>query len=79
MNNNNFKRLVRFVYNDKDKCYHLDENHIIDVTRYPMEKIKNDFIKLNKLHKNIFAFSLMNLNDIPKKAIFTGLRICECT
>lgn len=77
--NTNLKKLIRFIYSDKDKCYHLDKNHIIDMTRYPIEKINNDFIKLNKLHKNNFAFSLINLNDIPKKAIFTGSRLCECT
>lgn len=80
MNNitlSHLKKLVRFVYNDKDKCYHLLDEYIINPTIDNMKNIKDSFIDMNKSFNNNFAYSVLNINDKPCHEIYTGTRICQ--
>lgn len=63
--NNNLKKLVRFVYNDKDKCYHFIDGHIINPSIDNIKSIKDRFIKMNKSFNNDFAYSILNMTDKP--------------
>ena len=75
--NNHLKKLVRFVYNDKDECYHFIDEYIINPSKENMKTIKDSFIRMNKSFNNDFAYSILNVTDKPCQEIYTGMRICD--
>lgn len=72
---NNLKRLVSFVYNESDKCYHLISNVIIDMCPHTIKEINDDFTRRNKLFNNDFAYSILDIKDTPLREIYTGMRL----
>ena len=75
--NNHLKKLVRFVYNDKDECYHFNDEYIINPSKENMKSIKDSFIRMNKSFNNGFAYSILNVTDKPCQEIYTGMRVYD--
>ena len=73
--NNHLKKLVRFVYNDKDECYHFIDEYIINPSKDNIKSIKDSFIKMNKSFNNDFAYFLYSMWRISHAKKF--IQACE--
>lgn len=71
---NNLKRLVRYVYDASDKCYHLISNVVISMSPRVLEEINAQHVHQNEANNDV-AYSILDFKDKPLRTIYTGMSI----